>query len=175
MSQHREEQRRDRNQRAPEPWRGQSAKESSSAANTESWAASWRSSSPRDMRKGGGAEFQREGAEKALRAKGKRDGRCNEQRDARAQPLGHQGGEPPWAAVASAQSRRGNQEHRGRRTGTATHQKTKGQTRETADEEPSTRRGPPAGARRPDPGWPEDLPRASKCEFAVHCVSRSPV
>ena len=62
--------------------------ESSSAANTESWAASWRSSSPLDMRNGEGAEPQREGAKKnALRAKGKGDGKCNEQRDARAQPV----------------------------------------------------------------------------------------
>ena len=54
--------------------------------------------------------------------------RCSEQRDTKAQPLGHQGGKPPWAAVANAQSRRGNQERRW--TGTATHQKTTGQTHE---------------------------------------------
>ena len=77
---------------------------------------------------GGGAEHQREGAKNALRAKGKGDGRSSGQRDTKAQPLGHQSGEPPWAAVANAQSRRGNQKHRGPRTGTATHQKTTGQT-----------------------------------------------
>ena len=79
------------------------------------------------MRQSGGAEHQKEGARNALRAKGKGDGRCSEQRDTKARPLGHHNGEPPWAAVANAQSRRGNQKLRERRTGTTTHQETTGQ------------------------------------------------
>ena len=79
------------------------------------------------MRQSGGAEHQKEGAENALRAKGRGDGRCSEQRDTKAKPLGHQSGEPPWAAVAGAQSRRGNWELRERETGTTSHQKTTGQ------------------------------------------------
>ena len=42
----------------------------------------------------------------------------------KAKPLGHQSGEPPWAAAAGAQSRRGNQELRGRETRTTTRQGT---------------------------------------------------
>ena len=67
------------------------------------------------------------GAENALPAKDRGDGRCSEQRDTKAKPMGHQSGEPPRAAAAGAQSRRGNQERRGRETGTPTRQGNTGQ------------------------------------------------
>ena len=64
-------------------------------------ASTGRSSSPRDMRQNGRAEHQRERrAKNALRAKGRGDGRCSEQRNTKAKPLVHQNGEPPRAAGA---------------------------------------------------------------------------
>ena len=57
----------------------------------------------------------------------KQHGRCSEQRDTKAKNLGHQSGEPPWAAAAGAQSRRGNQELRRRETRTTTRQGNTGQ------------------------------------------------
>ena len=120
-------------------------------------------------RRGNGA------AEEAGPVEGKGDGRCSEQRDTKDQPLGHQGGKPPWAAVANAQSKRGNQEHRGRWTGTATHQKITSQTHKRQQtENHAQEEGPKRELDVEIQGWPGDLSRASRCGFAVHCVSRSP-
>ena len=81
-------------------WRGPitlerpTAMESSSAASTESWAASWRSSSPRDMRRPR-ARTARGKEQNAQRAKSDESCKCKEQRSAETQPLGHQDGKPP--------------------------------------------------------------------------------
>ena len=48
-----------------------------------------------EAKRGRGAPKREAG--NALRAKGRGDGRCSEERSTKAKPLGHQNGEPPWA------------------------------------------------------------------------------
>ena len=74
---------------------------SSSAASTESWAASWRSSSPRDIKEAESTIRQMEGAKNALRAKSDESCKCRKQKNAETQPLGHQG----WQASMSSLSK----------------------------------------------------------------------
>ena len=115
------------------------------------------------------------GVDRWLRAKSKGDSRCNGQRDTKTQPLGHQvvslrgqswrvrrvGGQPV-AERTMNENGDAPEDHRP-------------DTRETTGGKPGTGRRPPAGARHPDPGWPGELPRASRRGPAVRSVSRSQV
>ena len=85
--------------------------------------------------------------------------------------LGHQDGEPPWAVVASAQSKAGNQWPRGQRTETATHQETTGQAhgRRQAGNQ-AREQGPRRGLGIQIQVGRGELPRASRRGPAVRSV-----
>ena len=124
---------------------------SSSAASTESWAASWRTSSPRDMKRPK-AQSARWREQKCAASQERWKLQVLEAKKAlRLSPWGTKVGKPPWAALARAQSKRASanwEARKQKRRWPEWHKtNTQGSRRRTRQ-----RSRPPWGARCPGPG-----------------------
>ena len=110
-------------------------------------------------------------AKGALWARNNESWKCSGQWGTETQPLGRQDGKPPWAALAKAQSRRATGDRETmvqRRQSQKTRNRNEGQQRRARRDS-----RPPAGARHPDPGPPEEQSSANRREPGVLSVARS--